>query len=181
MPLTSPDDQTKWFSEEIQPHEPALRAFLHGRFRALSDVDDLIQESYRRLIRAHAAGRVDDAKSYLFTTAKNIALDLWRRNRAGSIDSSVNADVSSVLDNAPDAADALNSAQEFELLKQGLNTLPERCREIMILRKFQGLPNQAIAEKLGISVHTVNAQLVSGLVRCRRYLRKRGVLRGLPS
>ena len=48
----------------------------------------------------------------------------------------------------------------------------------MTLNKPYGLSNREIAERLGISLHTVNAQMVNGLIRCRDYLRERGVLRG---
>ena len=39
-------------------------------------------------------------------------------------------------------------------------------------------PHREIADRLGISINTVNAQMVIGLMRCRAYLRERGVLRG---
>ncbi|MGH8021273.1 MAG: sigma factor, partial [Opitutaceae bacterium] len=54
-----PDDleQARWFREEIRPHEPELRAYLHGRFPSISDVDDLVQGTYLRLLRARAAGK----------------------------------------------------------------------------------------------------------------------------
>lgn len=47
----------------------------------------------------------------------------------------------------------------------------------MILQKMHGLSNQQIAERMGISINTVNAQLVIGLARCRRFLAERGVAR----
>ncbi len=70
-------DQARWFAEEVQPHESLLRSWLRGLFPSLSDVDDLVQESYARLIRARSAGKVDYAKAYLFTTARNVAHDIF--------------------------------------------------------------------------------------------------------
>ena len=54
----------RWFTQEVQPHEPALRACLRQHFPSLSDIDDLVQESYARLIRARLAGTVAEARSY---------------------------------------------------------------------------------------------------------------------
>jgi DNA-directed RNA polymerase specialized sigma24 family protein len=51
----------------------------------------------------------------------------------------------------------------------------------MTMQKLHGLSNLEIEERLGLSVNTVNAQLVIGLARCRRYLLARGVLRGRQS
>ncbi|MBI2497428.1 MAG: RNA polymerase subunit sigma-24, partial [Opitutae bacterium] len=50
--MPTPDaDFARWFAEEVQPHEPALRAWLRNRFPTLVDPDDLVQESYARLLR----------------------------------------------------------------------------------------------------------------------------------
>ena len=80
----------------------------------------------------------------------------------------------------PNVSEVVSRAQEFEVLRQAINALPERCREIMTLQKIQGQSNAEIATRLGISIHTVNAQMVTGLMRCRDYLKARGILRGKP-
>ena len=43
---------TSWFAEEVQPHESSLRSYLRSVFPSLPDIDDLVQESYARLLRA---------------------------------------------------------------------------------------------------------------------------------
>ena len=80
-------ERNRWFAEEIQPHEFKLRNWLRHRFPWLTDVDDLVQESYARLVRAKSEGRIAHPKSYLFTTARNAALDQARRNEIVAIES----------------------------------------------------------------------------------------------
>lgn len=92
----------------------------------------------------------------------------------------VSGGASDVIEDRPSVSEVVCRAQEFEVLQQAIHVLPERCREIMKLQKIQGLANAEIAARLGISIHTVNAQLVTGLMRCREYLKARGVLRGKP-
>lgn len=70
----SKSEAARWFAEEVQPHESSLRSYLRRVFPRLPDIDDLVQESYARLIRARAAGKVSFAKAFLFTTARNAAL-----------------------------------------------------------------------------------------------------------
>jgi RNA polymerase sigma-70 factor (ECF subfamily) len=72
---------TSWFQHDVLPHELALRAYLRGRFPTLPDVDDLIQETYARLLRAREAGELKDARPYLFSTARHAAIDYFRRCR----------------------------------------------------------------------------------------------------
>jgi RNA polymerase sigma-70 factor (ECF subfamily) len=78
---------------------------------------------------------------------------------------------------SPSCSESLNVRQELAILFEAIDVLPPRCREIMILQKMHGLSNQQIATRMGISINTVNAQLVIGLARCRRFLAERGVVR----
>lgn len=173
-PLDS--DTSRWFHTEVHPHEPALRAFLLRRVPTISDIDDLVQESYLRLIRARAAGKVNNARSYLFTIARNAAFDLFRRSRGISMQSIVNEEPLAVLEDKPGVAESVNNSEELEILYQAISMLPDRCREIMTLQKIHGLSNRAIAERLGLSVYTVNAHVATGLLRCREFLIARGIL-----
>ena len=171
-------EQTRWFTEEVQPHEPALRAYLCGCFPTLRDTDDLVQDSYARLLRARDAGKVSHPKAYLFATARNAALDLFRRNKIVTIQGIAEIESLSVLEDRPDAAEAASHDQEIAILIEAIDSLPERCREILIRRRLRGLSHREIARSLGISEHTVNAQLAIGVLRCRKFLRARGVLKG---
>ncbi|MES2692062.1 MAG: RNA polymerase sigma factor [Verrucomicrobiota bacterium] len=170
-------EQAQWFSEAIRPHERELRAYLRGRFPTLVDVDDLVQETYARMLRARESGQATLTRAYLFVVARNVALDLIRREKIVAIERLVEIDGLSVVEERPDAAETLNHEQELALLDDAMRALPPRCREILTLRRLEGLSHRAIAEKLGIAESTVNAQLAIGLMRCRHYLSARGVAR----
>ena len=176
--LPPSQDQTHWFTKEVQPHEVDLRCYLRNRFPTISDLDDLIQETYMRVFRAKSAGRVREARPYLFVTARNIAIDLIRRDRKVSNNGIVDIESLVVVEDRPSNEEVLNHNKELELLKQAIDALPERCRQVFELRKLEGLSHQMIAAKLGISKHTVNAHLALGVLHCRAYFRARGMLKG---
>ncbi|HRE83122.1 MAG TPA: sigma-70 family RNA polymerase sigma factor [Opitutaceae bacterium] len=167
--------ESSWFVDDVQPHESKLRAYLKARFPTLNDVDDLLQETYTRLIKARASGKGPVSGGYLFVTARNLALDLLRRREVVPMGSLEEDPVSRVLDDRPDAAESLSREQELELLADAIRALPERCREIVRLRRLEGLSHREIADRLGIREATVNAQLAIGLIRCRKYLCAHGV------
>ena len=174
--LVPPPDQARWFAEEVQPHERELRAFLRRHFPTVQDIDDLVQEAYVRLLRARHTGTIAEPRAYLFTTARNIAFDLFRRQRPISMEALAETQRLSVVEDKADAAEAASHTQEIELLIEAIHALPVRCREVITLRKLHGLSYRDIATRLGISENTVNAQLAIGLVRCRQYLAARGVV-----
>jgi len=165
----------RWFAEEIRPHEPALRAYLRGRFSGLFDVDDIVQETYARLFRARDSGKTQLTRAYLFVIARNVALDLVRHQQAVAIDRLTDIEHLSVAEDRPCAAETISRGQELELLADAIRALPPRCGEIVTLRRIEGLSHREIARRLGITENTVNAQLAIGLIRCRKYLCCHGV------
>jgi RNA polymerase sigma-70 factor (ECF subfamily) len=176
MPPQDPE-MAAWFDAEVRPHEASLRAWLRAKFPRAGDADDLVQESFLRMLRAQAEGSIRNPKAFLFATARNLALDLFRRRRVVQFEPLVGIEDSLVETDSRSCSESLNARQELAILIEAIDALPPRCREIMILQKMHGLSNQQIAERMGISINTVNAQLVIGLARCRRFLAERGVAR----
>ncbi len=169
---------TEWFLHEVRPHEAALRAYVRVRFPTLTDIDDLIQETFARILRAQQAGRVRSPKSLLFTTARNTALDQLRRERVARIDHGADIDCIAVPEDGPGTAEALNRDQELRLLEEAVHALPARCQQILVMKKIEGRSYAEIGEKLGIKPNTISAQLSIGVLRCRDYLEAHGVLKG---
>lgn len=164
-----------WFAKEIQPHESTLRNYLLGLARP-SDVDDLVQESYTRLLRLREAGRVRSPRGLLFAMARNAAHDLFRRRRRIGDDRVMEMEPPDVMDEAPSAAEIASRAQEIEFLTAAIEALPERCRAVFMLRQFEHLSQREIASRLGISEHTVEVQLAKALRRCADHLANAGAL-----
>jgi RNA polymerase sigma-70 factor (ECF subfamily) len=162
-------EQARWFSEHVQPHEPALRAYLSKRFPSLPDHDDLVQETYARLLRVEDPGRLAHPKAFLFTTARNAAIDLFRRRSAHPHEALAEADRLiewPLLESPPSVVETMERRQRREALTAALQSLPERCREVMLLRYLDGLAGKEIAARLGISECTVSAQLTIGVRKC---------------
>jgi RNA polymerase sigma factor (sigma-70 family) len=173
-----PADQTVWFAETVRPHEPALRAFLSRRFSSLPDHDDLVQETYARLLRVSDPERLSHVRAFLFTTARNVAIDHVRRARRSPVDPIDETAEFSLLEPAPGTADALDQVQRHEAMLAALDTLPERCREVMLLRYVDGFSAAEIAAHLGLAAATVRVHLMKGVLDCARFFRAHGLLEG---
>ena len=164
-----------WFQQELLPHEPALRAYLRSRFPGLTDPSDIVQESYARLLRAHATQEIRCPRALLFTTARNIALDFLRHQRVLPMQPVTDSIGQSVVMEDASAHELIDRRREQEVLSEALRALPERCREVVLLRYLHGLAYKEIAVRLGISPETVKVHLAKGLRRCTEYFAERGL------
>ncbi|MBL9204011.1 MAG: sigma-70 family RNA polymerase sigma factor [Opitutaceae bacterium] len=178
MPPQDPE-QARWFVDEVLPHEPQLRGWLRARFPGVQDVDDIVQESFARLLRAHASGPVACARAFLFVTARNLALNHLRHQRVERPEGTGEIDPHTLLDERAGVPESVADAEEFQILIRAIQALPDRCRQIITLRKIYGLSQKETAERLGISEHTVEAQGVIGLRKCIEYFRRHGYRAGL--
>jgi RNA polymerase sigma-70 factor (ECF subfamily) len=168
------EELSHWFAEQVQPEEPALRAYLHG-FVESNHVDDIIQETYVRVLRARERAPILHLRGLLFATARNVARDLFRRHVVANTISIAEMPSVPVFDDAAGVVDNASRHEEAELLHAAIAALPPRCREVLILRKFENLSHREIAERLGITEHTVEAQLTKALHRCEEYLSRHGL------
>jgi RNA polymerase sigma factor (sigma-70 family) len=168
--MPPPDtEQARWFATEVQPHRPALRAWLLARFPTLPDVDDLVQESLTRVLRARETGPINSARALLFTAARNLALDAVRRQRVVRFEPITEDTAPSVLADGTDVVATVSKQQELELLTKAIQSLPERVRQVFTLRTAYGLTQKQIADRLGVSLSTVEKQMTQGIRLCAEF------------
>jgi RNA polymerase sigma factor (sigma-70 family) len=168
-------EQARWFTEQVSPHEPSLRAYLRGSFPSVRDVDDVMQESLLRVWRARAAQPILSARAFLFKVARHVALDLVRRDRSSPIDAVGDLSALPVIEDRLGVAESADINEKVHLLAEAVAALPYRCREIVVLRKLKGLSQKEVAAQLGLSEKTVEEQVSRGVKRCGAFLRKRGI------
>lgn len=175
-PAVPPQDpvEAAWFAAELKPHEPLLRAWLKAQFRSAADVDDIVQEAFVRVLRARAAGEVRAPKALLFVTARNLVLMQLRHRAVTRIDALTEDAFAGILDEGADVAAEVARSQELELLTQAIQSLPTRCRQILTLRKIYGLSQREVAQEMGISEHTVEAQGTIALRKLGEFFARHG-------
>lgn len=169
--MTDPD---QWFAREVHRHDAQLKSYLRGTFPAVRDVDDVVQESYLRIWKAKAVQPIASAKSYLFTVARHLALNLLRRERRSPLVFDGAAAASGVIEDGPGVADVLAEREKIDLLTDALAALPARTRGILLLHKFDGLAQSEIARRLGLTEKSVEHRVARGVQLCTRYFHERG-------
>lgn len=148
-----------WFRDEVLPLEPIFTNFLARRLRDQTSVADVRQEVYLRVYEAAKRQRPVSAKRFLFQTARNLLIDQLRRTNVVSIETVADFDDLNVLDHDPSPEEHVAAIQELHLLQEILDDLPQRCREVVMLRRVQGLSQREVACRMNISEDTVEKQI----------------------
>ncbi|MEI6588459.1 MAG: RNA polymerase sigma factor [Verrucomicrobiota bacterium] len=166
-------DQALWFETEVQPHARALRSWLLVRFPTIPDVDDLVQDSFTRILKAKAKGPVGSSRALLFTIARNLALDAIRRQKVINFEPITDDTPSCVLIDDTNIIESISRQQELEILTHAIQSLPSRCRRVFTLRTAYGMTLSEIAQQLGVSLSTVEKSMALGTRLCAEYFASR--------
>lgn len=162
---------SQWFKTEILPLERSLMVFLRRHWRAPEDLIDFRQDIYERVLAAAAEnGLPQSAKAYLFVTARNHLINQVRRQQVVSFE--LVADMEGV-DQEVDifAADRnLDARDELRRIAAALDLLPARCREVIRLRRIDGLSSKEAAAQLNVSLSTVEKEFTHGMRAITDYL-----------
>lgn len=144
-----------------------LERLLRKRFGP-HDVDDLVQETYLRIVPYQTGTLVLHPKALLMRVATNLAYDRARRLRVRTGTGLMS------VEQAGAAAQLTAQADQAEvlLLKQLILSMPTGQREVFVLSRFAGLSYDEIAQHLGIAVKTVEWRMSKALAHCAAHLRR---------
>lgn len=171
-----PDPLNDWFIREILPHEEALLRYLARICPNPADVQDIRHDAYVRILQAADRFQPIAPKSLLFTTARRLVIDRARRNRIVPIDLKEDLDEMNVLVDAVTPERRLGIRQQLIAVTAAFNKLPEKCREVLWLRKVDGCTQKEIAARLKISEGTVEKHLMRGVRLLTDFLSEGGLM-----
>ena len=155
----------------------AYRSVLTNMLRKIvpaAEVEDIVQETFIRAHEAQVNKRLEYPKSFIYKTARNLALNFIARKEyanTSDIDDALNQDTS--LDD-PSLADEFESKEKFRLFCAAVRELPLQCRKAFILKRVFGYSIKDISKTLGISPSTTEKHIAKGVLRCADYLLKKG-------
>lgn len=162
-------DVEEWFIREIIPLEPMLERFLRRSWRNWDEIQDLRQDAYVRVYERALVDKPFNPRHFLFQVARNLMIDRARHNSVLSFDACADFDEVEGNSEQNDAEGQLAAQQEVLLLRSAISGLPTRCREVVTLRKVEGLSQREVARKMGITEDTVERQVSNGV----RFLKDR--------
>ena len=144
-----------------------LPRVLRQAWRILGDeaeAEDVAQDAMMKLWRQAGDWRAGEARisTWLYRVTRNLCIDRIRKRRP----TAPIEDVAEPPDPVPSALQRLMNSEESRVLARAILALPDRQRQALVLRHFEGMSNPDIGERLDCSVEAVE----SLLARARRQL-----------
>ncbi len=152
-----------WFAREVLPLEGALTRYLARSRVRLADIEDVRNDVYVRVLQAVEQARPTSARSFLFTTARNLIIDRARRGRIVPIQRLPETEISNVLIDEVSPERRTTGLQQLQFVARLVDALPRRCREVLWMRRVEGISARDAGVALGIDSKTVDRHLCRAL------------------
>lgn len=170
LALFSAMPKTALFDRFVTEQRQALLGFL-GRLNAnQADAEDIAQESFLSLVRYRDQEPVESWRPLLF----RIALNAWndRRRRQQTRSDLTWLSLQEVGTEQVPSSDVphdkrISDQQELALIRDTILQLPQRCRQVYLLNRIEGMSYSEIARHCGISVKAVEKHIAKALVTLR--------------
>ncbi len=160
--MRASDERALWLSRHVLKHEPALRAWLGGRRIAGLEIDDIVQETYARLITVDQVDGIGNIKNYMFQTAYSVLVSHVRRSKIVTFETVTDLEqLGATRESSPE--DQVIDRDELNRLARAVADLPGKVRDVFVLRRIKGLSQRDVARELGLSESTVEKHMSRGI------------------
>lgn len=154
------------FERLILPHLDAAFNLARWLMRSRTDAEDAAQEAMLRAYRFFGGYQGGDSKSWLLRIVRNTCYTWLEKNRPADLSDEFNEEIHMRPGATPE--DLAIALDDREQLKRGLEALPARFRELLVLREFEGMSYKEIASVASMPIGSV----MSTLSRARGQLQR---------
>ena len=173
------------FETLLRRHRAGVLTFLARMVGDRTRAEDLMQETFLKVVKGARTWQ-SQAKfsTWLYTIARNLCIDLARREKfrkADSLDAAAGKDEDGrpLVETIPgDAASPDRGAENARMrlvIERAIAALPDDQREVFVLREYSGVPFKDIAELVGAPENTVKSRMRYALEALRKRLVAAGI------
>lgn len=142
------------------------------------EIEDIVQETYLRICQVGGKTNIQSPRSFMFKTARNLALDHVKKAESRLADSYDEMDENGLPASQLPGDSTLGKActdEEFAQFCDSVRYLPIQCRRAFVLRKVYGYSQREIAKVMQISESTVEKHIAEGIKRCMYFMEQKNM------
>lgn len=152
-----------WFADHVFVFHEQHRRYALNLVRQREEAEELVQEAYARLFALDDWAGIANPNAFTIRIIRNLAVERFRRAEVVRIDQSVLLSKLDLEDQQPTPDIVAMDRSELHRVAEVLQEMPPRMREAISLRRIEGLPPAQVAERMNISVSTVETHIKRAL------------------
>ena len=137
------------------------------------EIEDIVQETYVRICQMDKREPIEQPKSFLMKTARNLAYDHLKKAEtrlADGVETYSDFDLNVETLDHDEVFESIASNEEFAHFCEAVRQLPVQCRRVFVLKKVYGYSQKEIAKEMKLSESTVEKHVAVGFKRCASYM-----------
>lgn len=161
-------DSSIVFEQVFKEHFKSLHAYACSILKDEDSAEEVVQNVFYKLWeKKERINTLDSIPAYLYRSVYNESLNMIKHNK---VRSEYQAHAGYRTDHSDNTADQTNLKELEVRLTKAMNELPEQCRTIFQMSRFEELKYREIADKLNLSVKTIENQMGKALKLMRQKL-----------
>lgn len=152
-----------WFADHVFIFHQQHRRYAISLVRQPDEAEELVQEAYARLFALDGWAAIANPHAFTIRIIRNLAIERLRRAAVVRLDQGALLHTLDIADQDPTPDVVAMDRSELDHVARAMEDMPPRMREALYLRRIEGLPPAQVAERMNISVSTVETHLVKAL------------------
>lgn len=165
-------DHLAAFEEIYSRYWKRLFIFSHNIIRDRSICENIVQDIFTSFYLNRKTSTIDNLNAYLYQATKFQVIKYLRKDQLNRD----HVDRINSITFSNETEERLNLKELESSIKDAMDELPTRCREVFYLSRYEDLSHKQIANKMGISIQTVKNQITSALSHLRARLSNNSIL-----
>ena len=160
---TKTDSSTESILNVFTRYKSSLKYFISSFVINSQDVDDVCQETFLRTYKSSLENEVKTPKSFMFKVAKNLIFSDFRRASTQLNEYVEDIDLVDSQLELNDLESNTLAQEKLGVMCEAIAGLPNKCRQVVIMRKVYGMTTKDISKRMNISTITVSNYITKGM------------------
>lgn len=150
-------------------YAPRVRDFAFRFLKNETEAEDITQDIFLQMWEKRSLmGQVSSIRAYLFRMTRNAIFNRFKRSRMHL--QYIRQAETRLPESSSDPGKRITAEDLLEMIELAIENLPEQCRKVFKMSRFEHMSYNEIAQTLGISPHTVQFHISEALTRLRKLL-----------